>query len=200
MSRESYFVLEDNVKSYLPLEWEIELPDFVADGYGANYPPENLLLEHYSVKAKEYKLVEDYRIEGNIASDAVLDICSGLGIPFVSSKLDIVLYRNKIPLKKYNYFYPKDRILLMDLSQSSFTFAQVVSKDGTCMEKSTDHFDVIERFVVKNDVSSKLFYCKEICKIVCSGAFKEEFERNQLTGIDFVPIDKTYRYDPWAGW
>lgn len=158
MDRKSFFALKDNVHSYLPIEWDIVLPNFVVDEFGANYPPEHLLLEHYAVKAKDYKLEEDYRISQNVVSSNVLDICAKLGISFVSSRLDIVLYRKKTPLKKYYFFYPKDRVVLMDLDKSSFAFSQVVSEDGKSTVENRDYYDAIDQLIVKSNISSKLFF------------------------------------------
>jgi hypothetical protein len=37
-------------------------------------------------------------------------------------------------------------------------------------------------------------------ELVCTEKFRHEAEKNRLLGIRYVPIDSSYKYDPWAGW
>lgn len=56
----------------------------------------------------------------------------------------------------------------------------------------------IKNFIPRADCVSNLFRCTETMDLVCSQGFKSEVERCALKGIDFLPIDENYSYDPWG--
>ncbi|KVK92080.1 hypothetical protein WJ53_31880 [Burkholderia ubonensis] len=56
----------------------------------------------------------------------------------------------------------------------------------------------IKRFVPRDDCTSALFRSVEIMELVCNEKFKEAAERAVLKGIEFIPIDSNYIYDPWG--
>jgi len=136
-------------------------------------------------------------------SDKFLDMCVELNVKFRAIPLEIVLNGKRISNKKYFLFIPGDYNALMDVLASDFSEELDVESGGVMMNKifpSHPIYSKINRFVPKFGITSHFFRCIELMDLVCTREFMSKTHEKKLHGIRFVPIDDTYRFDPWADW
>ncbi len=132
----------------------------------------------------------------------MFELVKALKTPVIASSVSIELYRKKTPSKHYNLLIPTDRLTILDQERSVFSIDvdKYTGKPLTPSESGTDEviYEKIDKFIIREGIKSHLFYCMEIKKTVCSRAFKNAFENHKLTGVEFVVLDTSYRYDPWG--
>ncbi|WP_120807061.1 DUF1629 domain-containing protein [Yersinia sp. IP36721] len=201
-----FFVIEyapddAGIPHFMDKEWTPELP-----GYDLFTAPPSLddFSDNYAVKVKSYKLDGDYLLNDNLISFEMLMLNSELNVKCISIPVNVYLYKNKAPLKKYFLFYLSSYLSIMDESKSVFTISKDIETGelNTPEAKGLDkvYYEKIDKFKVKDDIKEHLFFCKEISKPVCSLLFKRNFEMLKLTGVTFEKIDDNYKYDAWGGW
>lgn len=166
----------------------IHLPSVTVDErqFSASY--------HVSAKTENYET--DYNPDQFLASEKMISICEKLSVSYLSRPVTISLHRHKIPQKKQLLFIPTTRIRIMDESLSIFTKDTPPLSDRQDPKEDT-YYERIDKLVIQSTPTEHLFYCLEIKELVCSKQFKEKFEEDDLIGIEFTPIDKNFRYDPW---
>mgnify|MGYP000997315391 CR=1 FL=1 len=205
MSHKNYYIMDFlpdglGVPYFLDKHWSPELPTF---DIFSSPPDESLFDDIYKVRILADFMDGDYFPDDNLVSGDMLLLLEKYKVNFFSREVDITLSKKNKPKKKYNLFFLKDYIYLLNKDESDF----VLSDDLSCgvdESKKSDapqevFYDVIERFVVKDNVGSDLFFCKEISKPVCSEGFKEEYTALNMKGVKFIPIDEKYKFDPWGG-
>ncbi|WP_165678468.1 imm11 family protein [Metapseudomonas otitidis] len=179
--------------------WSPELP-----GYDIYTAPPNLddFSDRYSVRIKTFKLDGDYFPDDNLISGEMFNLVNDLSVRFISFPVAIDIHRGRVPSKAYYLFYLTNYLSLMDGAGSVYTISRDLDSgrlntpEDRCLDKV--YYEKIDFFKTRDDVSDNLFFCKEISKPVCSVFFKEEFEARGLSGVTFIPIDDSYRYDPWS--
>jgi hypothetical protein len=126
----------------------------------------------------------------------MVETCEALGVGFFARQLNVVLSKKKKPAKDYYLFFLQDYISILDRDRSIYVQGDVFQVD----ERRTHHglpqryfYDEISSFVVGASVSSDLFWCLEISRPVCSQEFMRCYEKANLTGVVFTPIDECYR-------
>ncbi|ENY9403738.1 hypothetical protein ACF5F1_004693 [Salmonella enterica] len=191
----------EGVPYFMDKEWTPDLPD-----YDIHIKPPSLndFVDQYHLKAKSYKLNGDYLLEDDLISFGFYELCEKFSVKCICIPVDISLMRGKAPEKKYFIFFNLSYLSILDQSKSIFTISKDIydGKYHTPEDKGLDkvYYDKIHDFHVIEGIEEHLFFCSDIMRPVCSLSFKEEFERLSLTGIEFIPIDKNYRYDAWDGW
>ena len=159
----------------------------------------------YTVTDPEIKSIEFdfYGPEMKIVSDEFLEVCVELNVKFRAIPLEIVLNGKKISNKKYFIFLPGDYDALMDVLASNFSEELDLESGGVMMNRIFPSYSIyskIDRFVPKSGITSHFFRCIELMDLVCTREFMSKAHEKKLHGIRFVPIDDTYRFDPWADW
>jgi hypothetical protein len=154
------------------------------------------------------KTIKDVKFDmegrhGKYVSKNFLDVCDELHVRYRAIPLDIVLANGKRTSKKYFFFLPVDYIMLMDRKSSIFA-EDVDAETGQVKYNKLFPFspiyNKIDSFVPIADPTPELFCCLENMELVCTKRFKEKSEKNELLGIKYIPIDASYKYDPWADW
>jgi hypothetical protein len=140
---------------------------------------------------------------GKYVSRQFLDVCQSLGVSFRAIPLTILLPNKKKTRKEYFFFLPCDYLMLMD--RSSSVFVEDIDPETNRPKRNklfpfSPVYNRIDSFVPIAGETPELFCCLENMELVCTEKFKQEAEKNRLLGIRYVPIDSSYKYDPWAGW
>lgn len=152
---------------------------------------------NYHVSARTESYDADYNPDQFLASEKMIAICKNLSVNYLSRPVAISLHRHKVPQKKQFLFIPTTRIRIMDESLSIFIMDTSPLSDRQDPEGDT-YYERIDKFVTRPTPTEHLFYCLEIKELVCSKQLKEEYEKEDLIGIEFTPIDENFRYDPWG--
>ncbi|WP_110875984.1 imm11 family protein [Franconibacter helveticus] len=197
-----FFVIEfkpdgEGLSHYIDKVFIPELPTF---NIHTALPELNEFNSHYILKRKVGSLSGDYYPLDSLASDAILSLCSELNVDYFSIPLSIELENKRALLKKYNLFYLKKYLSIIDKNKSNYEIDNVVGvSNGSEIDKENErvYFTRIDKFVVKNEVHDHFFFCTDIGKPVCSMDFKNLFLSKGLAGLDFIPIDDDYSYDEW---
>lgn len=181
---------------FVEKDWVPQLPYF--DIY-RNPPDRELFSDKYVLQAKTTRLNGDFLIEDDIASERAIQLISDFNTPYFSIPIEVNLQRGKVPKKKYELFYLTQYISILDIDGSIFATAASPGSPPESDNSGRMYFDRIDKFHVRKDIESDLFFCIDISKAVCSGEFKSEYEARSLTGLKFTPIDESFVYDPWSG-
>lgn len=202
--KKQFYVLEYNpggsgLPSYIDKEYIPELPYF--DVFTA--PPKNEdFAEAYQLRTKVKEMKGDYFVIDDIVSNDIIELCKLLSVNFISIPLDVRLNGRKKPEKNYNLFYLTDYLSILDRDGSHYEISKDLEsgKLNTPEEMGLDkiYYEKITNFIVKDGVEKSLFFCNEIIKPVCSEEFKELYEKQNLSGVRFIPIDKNFSYDAWG--
>lgn len=177
--------------------FEPDLPEY--DMF--NVPPNPGAFEkNYKLRALTSEISADFLPDDNMVSKAVLNVCEELGVNFLARPLDVTLSKKKKSVKEYFLFFLQDYISILDRASSVYKegqdFSQVDDQERKFPER---HFyDKIDHFVVQGSIIKDLFWCLDVSQPVCSDVFKRNFLELGLAGIEFVPIDSNYIYDPWG--
>jgi len=179
---------------FFETDWLPELPEF-------HYPTENPkgLNHQYTVKAKIDFLDADYLPDQFLASQRFIELCHELSVDAICKKVKIVGLRGD--MRGYYFFAPSERISLLDKDNSQFSL-EVDKHTGRPAVSSEEDgefpvYEVIDLFRVAPEVSSHLFFCRELRDVVCSEVFKRKFVQAGMTGGSFEAIDDAFRYAPW---
>lgn len=142
-----------------------------------------------------------YGSQTNFVSEKFLTICDAMGVRYRAIPLRIEIEGVNAVQKKYFIFLPGECVDLLDRSRSEFSEDRDMETGEIAINNlfpGTPMYGWIRRFVVRADCSANLFRCKETMELVCSVEFKLNAERDGLKGLEFIPIDESYRYDPWG--
>ncbi|WP_143286709.1 hypothetical protein [Burkholderia ubonensis] len=177
-------------------EWE--WPMYVGD-------PFSVAVEHdYVYQLADSKDLVDFDFYGsqtNFVSDQFLKVCDTMKVRYRAIPLRITYDGRDVGGKRYSIFLPAEHVALLDRSGSEF------SEDGNMGAEEISEVNLfpgapmygwIKRFVPRDDCASTLFRSVEIMELVCNEKFKEEAGRAALRGVEFIPIDSNYIYDPWG--
>lgn len=196
-----YYPNGDGIPYFMDKEWVPELPEY---DIHKKPPSPNAFVDKYYVKAKSYKLNGDYLLEDNLISFDFYKLCEKFNVKCICIPVDIYLMRGKSPEKKYFLFFILSYLSILDKDKSIFSISKSIYDGGsdTPENKGLDkiYYERIDKFHIIDNIEKHLFFCLEIMKPVCSKMFKEEYERLNLNGVEFIPIDKNYTYDAWEGW
>ncbi|QJE00289.1 hypothetical protein HH212_09875 [Massilia forsythiae] len=133
-------------------------------------------------------------------SKQFLNVCDSLSISYRAIPLEILFTDGRKTTKDYFFFLPGKNIELLDRKKSSFKEEKVLGSNQTEMNgvfPSCPIYSKIERFVPVQTYTENLFFCIEIFEIVCTESFRKIALQKNLIGIDFLPIDEDYQYNPW---
>ncbi|HGY3716626.1 TPA: DUF1629 domain-containing protein [Citrobacter gillenii] len=202
--KEFFIILHNPDRKGVPVSmattWNPDLPNC---NYYHEPPSLSDIFERYTLSAKTNQLDGDYFVKDYLVSASFLELCSDFNVRFISAPTNVSLYGNKKPNKNYYLFFILDYLSLLDEKKSVFTVAKNIrtGEELTHLNggKKT-YYDKIEKFCVRDDVFTHLFFCDDIAKPVCSREFKEKFELLGLKGVKFEKIDENYKYDAWEGW
>ncbi len=203
---EQFYVMEylpDNAGNpfFMDKTWDPELPD-----YDIFMSPPNAcdFSSLYRLRASTIQLDGDYLINDNLVSSDFIKVCEECFANNIHIPVDISLLKNKKPEREYYLFFLLDYIEALDQSNSRYSVSRDIDSGllNTKEERGLDktYYDEIERFIVKKEIKTNLFFCQELSKPVCSKFFKERFEIYNLKGIEFKAIDESFKYNAWAGW
>ncbi|MXN79755.1 hypothetical protein GR157_34160 [Burkholderia sp. 4701] len=177
-------------------EWE--WPMYVADPFGVDVKHEYIFtLSDPSISVD----FDFYGTQTNYVSKEFLTVCDSMGVRYRAIPINIVRDAKPAGQKSYSIFLPADHKSLLDRQKSEYSEDRDLETKEVAENKlfpGTPMYSWIKRFVPREDCSANLFRCTETMELVCSRDFKVHVERSALTGIDFVPIDESYSYDPWG--
>lgn len=188
----------EKVPYFFGTDWEPELPSIHLP---TSTPDPNIFAKEYFVAAKTQRYEADLNMDQLLASEALILICDRLNVSYFSRPVKVTLYRGKIPAKNHFLFFPLSKVELMD-KESSIYKESDPGMDQTSNQLDDNskilNYDSITKFVSKECVKEDLLYCVELKEIVCSKAYKVLYESEGLIGVEFIPLDETYCYDPWS--
>ncbi|MGS0897312.1 hypothetical protein ACVBGC_33040 [Burkholderia stagnalis] len=177
-------------------EWE--WPMYVADPFGIE-------VKHvYVLTLSDPSMQIDFDFYGtqtNYVSKEFLTVCDNMGVRYRAIPINIVRNIEFINQKDCSIFLLGDHESLLDRQNSEYLEDRDLETKEVAENKlfpGTPMYSWIKRFVPREDCSSNLFRCTETLELVCTDDFKAEVERFALKGIDFIPIDESYSYDPWG--
>lgn len=142
-----------------------------------------------------------YGNQTNFVSENFLGVCDAAGVKYRAIPLRIEFEGAAVAQKSYFIFLPGEHVDLLDRNQSEFEEDRDMETGEVAINNlfpGAPMYSWIRRFVPRKDCKANLFRCKETMEVVCSAEFKIRAERDALKGIEFVPIDESYRYDPWG--
>ncbi|WP_321790361.1 hypothetical protein [Burkholderia pyrrocinia] len=177
-------------------EWE--WPVYVADPFGVDVKHEYVLALSDSSISVDFDF---YGTQTNYVSKEFLTVCESVGVRYRAIPIDIVRSAKSVGQKIYSIFLPADHESLLDRQKSEYSEDRDLETKEVAENKlfpGTPMYGWIKRFIPRDDCSVNLFRCTETMELVCSHEFKVEAERYALKGIDFLPIDESYSYDPWG--
>lgn len=198
----AYYIVKDKPDGmkapyFFESKWIPELPDY-------NYltlSSDIILNDSYEMKAKTYQLECDVIVNEHLISTNMIKLFDLMNVKYSSRPVDLTLHKNKKTKNSYHVFFLNELIDIMDVDKSIYTVAsdkysgQLYTPEE--MGCSYTHYDRIQKLILKDNITSSLFVCRELKEIVCSGSFKNKFEEFNLSGVDFIPLDSTYQYDPF---
>lgn len=171
---------------------------YVADPFGVDVKHEYVfVLSDPSISID----FDFYGTQTNYVSKEFLAACENLGVRYRAIPISIIADGKSAGKKAYSIFLPADHESLLDRQRSDYSEDRDLETKGVAENKlfpGTPMYSWIKRFIPRDDCSSNLFRCTETMELICSQEFKAEVERCALKGIDFLPIDENYSYDPWG--
>ncbi|MCA8311008.1 hypothetical protein LGM90_21090 [Burkholderia sp. AU28942] len=177
-------------------EWE--WPMYVADPFGIEVKHDYVFtLSDPSVQID----FDFYGAQTNYVSKEFLGVCDRMGVRYRAIPINIVRDAKPVSQKVYSIFLPGDHESLLDRQKSEYLEDRDLETKEIAennLYPGTPMYGWIKQFVPREDCSAVLFRCTETMELVCNRDFKAEVERCALKGIDFVPIDESYSYDPWG--
>lgn len=184
----------EDIPYFFEMNWNPELPVF---DLHADSPESNDFARAYKVNADIDNLEVDLLVNDYLASADFLEMCSSLGIDYLSIPAEVILSDGSKTAKRYNFFCIKMRKWALNQQKSVYALA-----DERLLRPQEDRkigpvYERIDSFVFKDDVAADFFYCEEIKQVVCSSKFKAEFESRKFSGLNFVAVDDDFIYAPW---
>ncbi|WP_406807233.1 Imm43 family immunity protein [Burkholderia semiarida] len=177
-------------------EWE--WPMYVADPFGVDVKHEYIFTLSDSSVSIDFDF---YGAQTNYVSKEFLVACEKLGVRYRAIPISIVASGKPAGNKVYSIFLPADHESLLDRQRSNYSEDRDLETKEVAENKlfpGTPMYSWIKNFIPRDDCASNLFRCTETMELVCSQEFKSEVERCALKGIEFLPIDESYSYDPWG--
>ncbi len=167
--------------------------------------PFSVAVEHdYIYQLADSKASVDFDFYGsqtNFVSEQFLQVCNAMKVRYREIPLRITYDGKDVGDKRYSIFLPAEHVALLDRSNSEFSEDRDMETGGIAENNlfpGTPMYSWIKRFVPRDDCASTLFRSVEIMELVCNEKFKGEAERVALKGVEFIPIDNNYIYDPWG--
>ncbi|PFH20315.1 Imm43 family immunity protein [Burkholderia sp. JKS000303] len=177
-------------------EWE--WPMYVADPFGVDVKHEYV----FALSDPSISIDFDfYGAQTNYVSREFLTVCEKTEVRYRAIPINIVGNKKSAGKKIYSIFLPADHESLLDRQKSEYSEDRDLETKEVSENKlfsGIPMYSWIKKFIPRDDCSSNLFICEETMGLVCSQTFKAEVERCALKGIDFLPIDENYSYDPWG--
>ncbi|KTB95995.1 MULTISPECIES: Imm43 family immunity protein [Pseudomonas] len=133
-------------------------------------------------------------------SQQFLNVCDALGAEYRSVPVKVYLANGVETRKDYFYFLSAQWESLLDESKSEYSLELDMESGKPTVNKfypKANCYNWINKFTTKRNIESDIFWCSELMELVCSQRFVDESVQCDLKGINFVPINEEYRYDPW---
>jgi len=186
----------DDVPLFFEEKWKPVLPEF---NQVVKNPERSEFADSYEMEAGLEKFEVDVIFEQYIASSAFVSMCETLRCSFINIPLKISLLGRTKTKKDYRFFCVLSRCSLLDVENSVFTrMDERLLKPSEEREGMPPVYDRIDKFVPRENVVDDLFYCEELKQMVCSSAFKAEYDANNFVGLDFQRVDDDFIYAPWG--
>ncbi|WP_312511701.1 hypothetical protein [Massilia sp.] len=190
-----YFIAEERE----PSEWEWDS----IDPNSAAVP----VKKNYSVKITDTEISDmDFDFYGTgtkYVSSLFIDVCNSLLVDFRCIPVEIEYSDGSRPKKDYSIFLPAVHLPLMDLERSNFEVEKVVETGEAMTHRyfpGVPFFSKIDKFTLKDIPIPPLFECVELGRLVCNATFRNRALQVGLRGVNFIGIDESFTYDPWAEW
>lgn len=147
-----------------------------------------------------------YGTSTRFVSAQFLDLCRHLEVRFKAIPLKLMLRGpgfadREVTNKDYFIFFPTDHLALLDRARSTFTEELVVETGEAMMQRyfpAHPFYARIDGFVPRTQQTPTMFDCIELNDLVCTGEFKARCLERQLLGLQFIPIDHNFVFDPFA--
>ncbi|WEF32427.1 hypothetical protein [Pseudoduganella chitinolytica] len=174
-------------------EWDL----FVA------HPDEVVVEKKYALRITDGEITDiDFDMDSGdqrYVSAEFLKVCNELNVPHRAIPLRIELPNGDKAKKDYFFFLPKCNLSLLDRLNSDFQEEVDPELGGTLINGvfGTPIYSSISKFIPLDMDTPNLFFCVDIFELVCSDAFRLLSIRNNLKGVAFLPLDESYRYNPF---
>lgn len=202
-----FYVLEYNwADEGLPafISGEFNHPEFEWDYFNPTSFSQANIKNSYEFRITDKSITtidfDFYDPRAPIVSDAFLAVCGELGVNYKAVPLSIYFSNGERSLRSFHLLLALQSASLLDRISSTFLEDKITESGQVAMDKAFPTHPVyswIKDFRI-TPTDMHLFHCIEIFHLCASSEFKERSEARNLKGLGFVPIDSTYRYDPWG--
>lgn len=207
MSNREFFVME--------YDWQkLDLPAFISGTFNHadfewDFNSPNSIKDIRIDRAYEFHITDPaiksldldfYDPRSPIVSAAFLSVCDELDVRYRSVPLKVSFSGAPGSTAEFFLFLPYQSASLLNRGLSEYQEDRVVETGEVMMDKSFPGQPVyswIRKFVIE-PVPLNLFHCIELMQLVVSERFVSLSRNRGIKGVGFVPIDASYRYDPWG--
>ncbi|MBC3952035.1 imm11 family protein [Pseudomonas folii] len=156
----------------------------------------------FRVTDKDVKVLDlDYSgSPTNLVSQHFLNVCDTLEAKYRSVPVKVNLANGAETSKDYFYFLSAQWESLLDESKSEYSLELNMESGKPAVNKfypNANCYNWISKFITKNNIEADIFWSSELMELVCSKRFVDKAAQCGLKGLNFVPLDEEYRYDPW---
>jgi hypothetical protein len=144
-----------------------------------------------------------YGTDSPYVSNPFVKLCEEFSVKFRLIPIDLTLSDGSRPTKSYFVFLSVDHLALLNIEKSESETDVDRETGKTAMSAlfpNVPIYNKISKFVAKDLETPHLFNCIEIFSLVCSDTFRNKSREHGLKGLDFIPLDENFVYDPWADW
>lgn len=177
-------------------EWEWEI-------YDPN-PSKFEITKSYEFKITDNGLNElelDYAgSPRRFVSERFIKLCDELNVLYRSVPVAVYLSSGIETRKKYFYFLSAQWASLVNQQRSEYKLEEDVPGSGADNKyyAGVKNYAWIKKLVVSENVGLDFFWCAEFMQHACSERFMKKAQSLRLQGIEYIPLDDSFRYDPWG--
>lgn len=133
-------------------------------------------------------------------SEEFLRVCDDLNVIYRAVPVTVFLASGITSRKKYYYFLAAQWASLVDDEKSTCALEQNLTggSPGRKYYGNVKRYAWISNLIVRENIGLDLFWCAEFMQHTCSKRFAEVAMTANLKGLKFIPLDSSFKYDPWG--
>jgi hypothetical protein len=134
-------------------------------------------------------------------SHKFIEMCDLLGVKYRAVPVEVRLANGGKPSKDYFFYLAAEWAALLDEEKSEFSLEKNLTTGEVSVNKfypGAHCYNWIKKFSVRNGLDRDFFWCSELMEHACSQRFVDESIKKGLKGLNFIPIDEHFMYDPWS--
>lgn len=135
-----------------------------------------------------------------LVSRAFLSVCDELHVKYRAVPLRVTFAAQAAGSQEFFFFLPCQGEALLDRESSQYQEEGVLETGEVMRDRYFPQHPVyswIRHFEVM-PTSLHLFHCIEIFQLAASEQFRNLVMEHGLKGVKLVPLDASFRYDPWG--